>query len=776
MIERLKNINYKNRILWYLLIIVFSPVIILGIFSYQTYVTEVTRNVNLSTEATVNQVKNRTDSVLLNIKKDYLENAESDEIQWLLNTYIKYSDYSKLVKAVNVLDGSTYLSEYIDGFTFINFQTGWVLSNRGLYEYNLVENKDDIEMLYQYKSDTLVRNFWLNRIGRKQTGDLKREMVNLNNLSFVSKVPAQSKVPYALIIVNINQEKLQHLIKSDLGDNEVTVIDSVGNLVYTTNDEIRTYCSSHMEQLSSDEVKTIKLGNGKSYNIAVADSDVLGWKYIISYDVDNIMSAADKILSFSIVMCGIVVFGFILSIITTRKIYKPVFNLTEHIYGLGNENKFKKRQNEFDFIANSIDNLVGKNTALEKLIVSQQRQLTELFQLRLIRGEIKQEQLEYYLTRLSLKRKKYVSVISINIRSQESFEEYDEAKQDAVRIGVVETLPEDVLSELFMPAFCNARTITMAVTDDNEAKLDKKILFLYDLISLYVNEQYNLSINVGAGKIFDDLMQYRSAYYESIEALKNSEVCNKHQNEEDNIDTYEANNVMFYSDIMNTADGYTYNITLEREIKEAVDCCDKEKAFQVINDFVEELINKKVSANESALCMHRFLIAIILVASNAGLAINDIFGNEADIFISFNQLYDLNKMTSFYKFKVVSPIILELNHFRTSRTSEIMANIQELIEETKGDITLTECAGKLNYHPSYIWKVMKSEKNTTFSDYIAEYRINEAKNLLTTTNLTVADIATALNYTNTQNFIRFFSKHVGTTPGKFRQNYNKILD
>jgi len=411
MIERLKNINYKNRILWYLLIIVFSPVIILGIYSYQTYVTEVTKNVNLSTEATVNQVKNRTDSVLLNIKKDYLENSESSEMQWLLNTDIKYSDYSELVKATNMLDGSTYLSEYIDGFTFINFQTGWVLSNRGLYEYNLVENKDDVVMLYQYEDGTLVRNFWINRIGLNSNEDLNRETINLTNLSFVTKLPAQSKQPYALVIVSINQDKLQQEIKSDLGDNDITVIDSSGNLVYTSNTDILSYCSANLDNLTSDKVQTIKLGSGKSYNIAVADSDVLGWKYIVSYDVENVMSAADNILSFSIVMCGIVVLGFILSIFTTRRIYKPVFNLTERIYGLGNESRTKKRQNEFDFIAHGIDNLVGKNTALEKMIVTQQKQLTELFQLRLIRGELKPDQLDYYLTRLSLKRKKYFSVI-----------------------------------------------------------------------------------------------------------------------------------------------------------------------------------------------------------------------------------------------------------------------------------------------------------------------------------------------------------------------------
>jgi two-component system response regulator YesN len=328
-----------------------------------------------------------------------------------------------------------------------------------------------------------------------------------------------------------------------------------------------------------------------------------------------------------------------------------------------------------------------------------------------------------------------------------------------------------------MPAICNARTITMAISEENEVLLEQKILHIYERISKYVFEEYNLFINLGVSRAFEDLLLYRTAYFESVEALKNSEVFSKEQ-KADSIPTLpdESNSIMFFSDIMNTANGYIYDITLEREIKEAVDSCDKERAFLIIDRFMEELINKKVSSNECSFCMHRFMISIILIASNAGLIINDVFRNEADnIFLSFNQIYDLNKMTSFYKYKIVTPIIRELSNYRTSRTSEIMDHIQRLVEETKGDITLTECAEKLNYHPSYSWKIMKSEKNITFSDYIADYKVSEAKKLLISTDLTVADIGTALNYTNTQNFIRFFSKHVGTTPGKFRQDYNKIL-
>ncbi|WP_099467619.1 helix-turn-helix domain-containing protein [Konateibacter massiliensis] len=777
----MERFNYKNRILWYLLVVVFTPIIVLGVFSYNTYVTEVTRNVNLSTEATANQVKERMDSVLISIKKSYLEAEETDEIRWLLNTFIDYSDYSELVAAIDVLDGSTWLSEYIEGFSFINFQTGWVLSNRGLYEYENVENKADMEMLYQYGANTLTRNFWVNRVGIDTSLKLSREEVNLNNLSFVCKLPAKSKSPYALMIVNLNQSKIESMISDNLGNNDITVLDGDGNLIYTTNEEIMEYCQANLDKLSGETIQTIKLGNGEEHNVAVADSDDMDWKYIVSYDVNNIKAAADKILSFSIVMGIVVISGVLLIILTRKRIYAPVFTLTNYISDLMDTNKEKKQRNEFKFIADSIDNLVGKNNALEKLMENQQEQLVELFELRLIRSEVKEHRIEPYLNSLKLVRKRFIGVIAVNISSQDVFEEYEETKQDAVRLAVVENLPQEIKKRLFMPAIVNARVITMAVTEDTQELLEEKLLQIYDLISKYVFAEYQISIHLGISKTFEDLFHYQRAYQESLEALKNSEFFQNEQKTARQTDRQfqpdEINGMMFYSDIMNTAKGYVYNIALEKEIREAVDLCDKEAAFAIVDKFVEELVSYKVSSNEASFYMHRFMISIILIASNAGLVINNVFGDGANnIFLSFNQIYDLDKMSRFYKYKVITPIISELGKFRTGRTMEIMESIQELVIQTKGDITLAECAERLNYHPSYIWKIMKSEKNITFSDYIAEYKISEAKRMLTTTTLTVADIAAALNYTNTQNFIRFFSKHVGTTPGKFRQEYDKMLD
>ena len=68
-----------------------------------------------------------------------------------------------------------------------------------------------------------------------------------------------------------------------------------------------------------------------------------------------------------------------------------------------------------------------------------------------------------------------------------------------------------------------------------------------------------------------------------------------------------------------------------------------------------------------------------------------------------------------------------------------------------------------------IWKALKLVSEKSFSDITDEYKLEEAKRQLLDTDKKIVDIAKELGYSNTQNFIRFFSKYVGMTPGKYRR-------
>ena len=64
---------------------------------------------------------------------------------------------------------------------------------------------------------------------------------------------------------------------------------------------------------------------------------------------------------------------------------------------------------------------------------------------------------------------------------------------------------------------------------------------------------------------------------------------------------------------------------------------------------------------------------------------------------------------------------------------------------------------------------MKNTRDITFTDYIAQQKLELAKQMLVETDLPVAEIAERLSYSNAQNFIRLFKKHMEITPGQYRK-------
>ncbi|BCJ96200.1 putative HTH-type transcriptional regulator YtdP [Anaerocolumna cellulosilytica] len=766
------NINYKYRIFCSIVIITLIPIIFLGFYSYHTYVTELADKIQSSSSASVNQVKNRVDTLLFNIRKNYIEAVEEEEIKWLLEDEIWYSDYTKLVKAGKTLWGPTYYTEYIEGYTFINFHTEWVLSNRGMYKYEVVKNKEEVEEVFHLMDDNLKRNYWITRL-TTSTETLATEAVNLRNISLILNVPLIQKNPNGMLVVNLNMGKLKSVLKEDLAGADITVLDKEGNLIYSTNLEVARNCIKEIENHDFDKQlignTMLKGEEGREYSIAVKESDAMDWYYIVSYDWDSVNHGGEAILSITFLMFGLMIVILALSWLFTNKLYSPVFQLAKYVTGLSPTKENGTINNEFDLIAKRIDNLVDNNTTLENLVISQQPQLMELFQLHLICGDIKEEQIHSYMEKLNLSIGRYFMVMSINLKSQSSEEAYDEARQDALRIDTIDNMPDKITGNFIMPPVCNARTITCAVTADDKKELDEKIMNSFSELDIFVRNKYNLHISMGISSAYEDIKEFRYAYQESIEALKGNEIFSRSKD-------YEVHNdLMFYSDFTTEESGFTYDRMLERELKEAVDTGEKEKAFELVDVFLDSLKTNNVRNNEMSLSLQRCMIAIILVAIDAGLRVNKIFDNDlSNILLRFNQIYDMDKISGFLKYEVIVPIIANLEEFRTSKSSEIMKDIQELIESTKGDVTLTECAEKLNYHPTYIWKVMKVEKNTTFSNYVSEYRLEEAKKLLVQTNMTVSEIASQLRYTNSQNFIRFFNKLEGKTPGKYRQEYKNL--
>lgn len=91
--------------------------------------------------------------------------------------------------------------------------------------------------------------------------------------------------------------------------------------------------------------------------------------------------------------------------------------------------------------------------------------------------------------------------------------------------------------------------------------------------------------------------------------------------------------------------------------------------------------------------------------------------------------------------------------------------------QEKGLPTVKFLASELNLSARYLSDLLKQETGKTAMDLIHIHLISEAKNLLTTADNNVAEIAYTLGFDHPPYFSRLFKKEVGISPNQFKRQH-----
>lgn len=84
------------------------------------------------------------------------------------------------------------------------------------------------------------------------------------------------------------------------------------------------------------------------------------------------------------------------------------------------------------------------------------------------------------------------------------------------------------------------------------------------------------------------------------------------------------------------------------------------------------------------------------------------------------------------------------------------------------DITIRDIADACACSESSVSHIFKSDYGKTVNKFITELRINQAKELLKTTDMTVSHISLMCGFSNINYFPTIFKKHTGKTPREYR--------
>jgi AraC-like DNA-binding protein len=118
-------------------------------------------------------------------------------------------------------------------------------------------------------------------------------------------------------------------------------------------------------------------------------------------------------------------------------------------------------------------------------------------------------------------------------------------------------------------------------------------------------------------------------------------------------------------------------------------------------------------------------------------------------------------------FTRISEIILK-NHLVEIQKARPEYYLKKYIDENfSGDINIKKAAVYIGKSPSYITHQFKKHFHCTFHQYLLKFRIDKAKEFLTSK--TIEETAEACGFKNRYHFSKVFKKHLGITPKQYKK-------
>ncbi len=110
------------------------------------------------------------------------------------------------------------------------------------------------------------------------------------------------------------------------------------------------------------------------------------------------------------------------------------------------------------------------------------------------------------------------------------------------------------------------------------------------------------------------------------------------------------------------------------------------------------------------------------------------------------------------------------------RREQIRPVLEYVDGHAREHITLDDAAAVVHVSPSRIRHVFKDATGICFKEYVTHVRVAEAKRLLLSSDLSVAQVASAVSYSNLHQFYKVFHRLCAMSPAEYRRYYTPAAD
>lgn len=290
-----------------------------------------------------------------------------------------------------------------------------------------------------------------------------------------------------------------------------------------------------------------------------------------------------------------------------------------------------------------------------------------------------------------------------------------------------------------------------------EKELSDEALKLSAQLQSFIQEKFRINADIGISTLHNSPGSIPLCFDEAHKASQYSILT-------------QSEGPVFFSDLQDLETNYYYPAEMEYQLISSLKTghCDQAKAL------IEKIF--EWNTHGKGLSTHALKGLLFEIGSTLSKQLSSIHiarGESPIADISFDALSEplsLEAAKARYLEMIDQISYQRLPEPSGSKPEKLASSIASYITENAGSqwIDLSILSEVFHVTPQYISNIFKKYQNENIKDYISKAKLEVAKKLLLTTELSVNEIAQRLGYAGEIGVIRLFKKYENMTPGDFR--------
>ena len=197
---------------------------------------------------------------------------------------------------------------------------------------------------------------------------------------------------------------------------------------------------------------------------------------------------------------------------------------------------------------------------------------------------------------------------------------------------------------------------------------------------------------------------------------------------------------------------------------------------EAIEEFTMQLACSKMSLQKYRILIMELITEIFRFGNNNQLNMEKIFGENSDVYVQALQLESTEALKNWLN-ESCTKMQRQILNERQDTTKSFVTKAIEYVEEHYGDqdLSIETICSYLSVSAAYFSTVFKKETGKTFINYLTDYRMQQAVELLLNKDEKTYVIAERVGYSDPNYFSYVFKKQFGMSPSKYKASRQEKL-